>query len=493
MNKSTLPPPEFRYDPTDIPSLYKKMSTWEDSSGLARLDLKTVTVDRVALETLPRQLHNLGILQGGTVLLVMDQTPMTRSGEYLKPMVERLLVESELQVEALVLEGDTHGLVHPDFEQVETVKAQIRPNIGIVALGSGVVTDITKHACFLFDEEQPGRHRTPLVFCSTANSAPAYASGMAVISKDGVKRTWPSRLPDAIVADTGILCDSPVHLTLGGVGDTSPMFTAFADWYLGDFFGMATYVNASQEILSDVREFLLPYSREIGDHTQVGMSVMAKILTQVGLSMTIAGESSPMSGYEHVISHMLDMSASHFGRSTANHGTQVGVASILHLIGIGRFLDEFSPSDIDLDQCYPSVETMEERVMTAFREIDPSGAVGRECWSDYQGKLENWYSARPRFERFLAAWETQKTHLESLILRAEQYVSAYRAAGHPLHFEELNVPVPEAQARWAYQNAHLMRKRFSHADLLFFCGLFTRGWTDRVFARMHELVDGDPK
>ncbi len=64
-----------------------------------------------------------------------------------------------------------------------------------------------------------------------------------------------------------------------------------------------------------------------------------------------------------------------------------------------------------------------------------------------------------------------------------------RMAGHPLYFEELNVPVAESQGRWAYHNAHLMRKRFSHGDLLYYLGWFDEDWTDRVFARMHELVE----
>ncbi len=73
----------------------------------------------------------------------------------------------------------------------------------------------------------------------------------------------------------------------------------------------------------------------------------------------------------------------------------------------------------------------------------------------------------------------------------ETVVGALSAAGHPLLFEELNnVPVPESEARWAFRNAHLMRKLFSSGDLLFYTGLFDEAFTDRVFARMHELAKG---
>ena len=75
------------------------------------------------------------------------------------------------------------------------------------------------------------------------------------------------------------------------------------------------------------------------------------------------------------------------------------------------------------------------------------------------------------------------------MLRVEPYVRSLNASGHPMLFDELNVPIAEEQARWAYHNAHLMRKRFFASDIVYFMGWFDEGWTDRVFARMHELVD----
>ncbi len=76
------------------------------------------------------------------------------------------------------------------------------------------------------------------------------------------------------------------------------------------------------------------------------------------------------------------------------------------------------------------------------------------------------------------------------MLKPEAVVGALAAAGHSLLFEELNVPVPEEEARWAFRNAHLMRKRFSSGDLLFYTGLFDEALTDVVFSRMHELAKG---
>ncbi len=490
---TTLPPPVFKYDPEDMAEIGRKIKRWVDYDQVPQIELKTTIIGEDAILTLPKVLHDLAPDGNGEVVLVMDKTPMTRAGVSLKPMVTKMLADAGFEVHIVELAGDQDGVVHPDFHEVEIVKNNLRPGVLVSTVGSGVISDITKHACFLFDQEHPDQPHIPLVFCQTANSVPAYASRMAIISKDGVKRTWPSRLSDVLIQDVKTLCEAPLEYSLGGIGDMCAMFPAFADWYLGNYFGLNNYFQGSWNILEDVKSLMFPYAVEIGNRTPLGMEVLAKVLTLGGLTMTYARESAPLSGFEHVVSHMLDMGAPHFGRRIANHGSQVGIAAIPALIGLGWLIDNLDPKQIDIDKCYPSMEQMEKRVKDTFAEHDPSGAMGAECWNDYRQKLAGWHKARPRFEAFLADWDNQKARLESLITRAEVYVKALASAGHPLYFEELNVSVPESQARWAYHNAHLMRKRFSSGDLINFLGWFDAAWTDRVFARMHELVEGARK
>ena len=493
VTEAMLPPPVFKYDPANIPEIEEKIKRWADYDQVPKIELKKVVIGEDAILDLPKVLRELAPNGPGEVVLVMDKTVYSRAGANLKPMVKSMLAEAGFEVHIVELEGDEYGLVHPDFHEVNLVKSHIRPGVIVATLGSGVVSDITKHACFLFDQEHPDQPHVPLVFCQTANSVPAFASRMAIISKDGVKRTWPSRLSDVLIQDTKTLCEAPLEYSLGGIGDMCAMFPAFADWYLGNYFGLNKFFHGSWYILEDVKNLMFPYATEIGQRTPLGMEVLAKVLTLGGLTMTYAQESSPVSGFEHVVSHMLDMGAPHFGRQIANHGSQVAVASIPALIGLGWLIDNLDPKKLDIDKCYPSMEQMEKRVKSTFAEFDPSGAMGAECWNDYSQKLVGWQKARPRFEAFLADWDNQKVQLESLMKRAEPFVQALASAGHPLYFEELNVPVPERQARWAYHNAHLMRKRFSSGDLINFLGWFDEAWTDRVFARMHELVEGARK
>ena len=123
-----------------------------------------------------------------------------------------------------------------------------------------------------------------------------------------------------------------------------------------------------------------------------------------------------------------------------------------------------------------------------FAELDPSGRMADECWSDYSIKLEAWHGARERFEAMLADWPRERERLSSLLTSPEEVVQVLAAAGAPLRFPELEPPVSEQEGRWAFQNAHLMRKRFSAGDLYYLLGWLDRGLTERVFARRDELV-----
>lgn len=475
----------FTLDPTDLPRVIRTVRAWPGAERYPLLELRRVEIAPDAYDRLGEVVGELAP-DASRVLVVQDDTPMRRHSADLKRTVSELLSGAGFDVGVCELTGGADGSLHAEFERLDEVMEHLHPGVPVIALGSGTVTDLAKHACFTY-EERTGEHLS-LVFCPTAISVLAYSARMAVIAKDGVKRTWPSRLSDALVFDLAALAEAPRHLTLAGFGDLAPMFTSFADWRLGDSLGLAEFFEPSLRIVEDVRANFAQAAALLRDETPQGLEMLAKMNVLGGLSATLADESSPLSGYEHVTGHMLDMGSEHFDRALADHGAQVAVALIPHAIAFDVLVREFDPARIDLERCYPSSQEMEAVVRDTFAELDPSGRMAEECWSDYSVKLEAWHGARERFEALLADWPREREHLSSLLTPPEEAVQTLAMAGAPLRFPDLEPPVSEQEGRWAFDHAHLMRKRFSAGDLYYLLGWLDEGFTDRVFARRDELV-----
>lgn len=209
-----------------------------------------------------------------------------------------------------------------------------------------------------------------------------------------------------------------------------------------------------------------------------------------GLAAGVAGSTAPGSGTEHLVGHLLDMSAMQLGRPFAFHGAQVGVACVPVSAAWEALFEGLDPSEVDVDACFPRPERMESMVRDAFAEIDPTGGVGEECWSDYAKKLKRWGECRPQLETFLGNWAQHKEELRGIVATPDRLGEALRASGAPARFRDLDPPISEDTAFWALRNCHMMRNRFTLADLLFFFGWWDDAFVSRLFERSGSAGGG---
>jgi glycerol-1-phosphate dehydrogenase [NAD(P)+] len=235
-------------------------------------------------------------------------------------------------------------------------------------------------------------------------------------------------------------------------------------------------------MLSEQAHALLDEAAALERREPEALHKLARVLTLSGLSAGVAGRTAPGSGTEHLVGHLLDMSAVQLDRPFAFHGAQVGVATVPVAAAWEVLFDGLDPAGIDVDACFPSPEDVEPMVREAFAKIDPSGEVGEECWSDYSKKLERWSECRPQLENFLRNWSSHRDELMGMLVTPERLGNALKESGAPARFRDLNPPVPEDTAFWALRNCHLMRNRFTLADLLFFFGW----WDDQFVGRLLE-------
>jgi glycerol-1-phosphate dehydrogenase [NAD(P)+] len=321
------------------------------------------------------------------------------------------------------------------------------------------------------------------VLVPTAASVTAFTSSLAVLLVDGVKRSRPSRFPDAVLCDLEILADAPPAMTRAGFGDCVARFISYGDWYLAHQLGLVDRYSETPLALmgADLDATYLAHAPSIAEGTHAGLTFLVRQVLLAGLAQSIVRISTPLSGTEHVVSHVLDMGSGAWGRPTALHGAQVGIATPLAARAYELLHERFDPGRAR--PAPPAPAHVEATIRAAFGPLDPSGRMATECWHDYQRKLALWTASGARFDAVRERWDDEVApRLRELVRPASTIREILRRSGHPLRFADLDPPIPLEQARFALDNAHLIRERFVIGDLLWWLGLAGPSLADDLLA-----------
>lgn len=459
-------------DPADLPALRAELDAADPEGRLRPIGLRRVLVGPDVLDRLCDEVAALSA--GRQVAVLVDRTPMRRGDADLKALVADLL-RGRFAVTVHPL-GPPDGELHASEATIRDGEAAVRGADVVVVVGSGTMTDVAKDVTSRGD-------RPPLVVVQTAASVNGFADDMSVLLRAGAKRTTPTRWPDTLLIDLRVLASAPAEMNVAGLGDLMAVWTAPADWHLASLLGQDdTYHPAPEAIVRERVRGLLGRAHGIPDGDHDVLAELARTLTASGISMGIAGVTSPSSGSEHVVSHLVDMAREQDGTPLAFHGAQVGVATVV----VAAAWEMLLASD-DLagggELAYPEDAEMEPVVRAAFATIDPSGRVGDECWASYRRKLARWRAGRATVDAVRTGWAPHRERLGAMVATPDAIAGALREAGAPARFSELDPPVEPGQARWALRHAHLMRDRFSVLDLLAFAGRWDDDAVEAVLAR----------
>lgn len=467
-------------DPADLDTLREALAASDPEGRLHPIEMSRIEIGPEAVDLLHEVVSEL--TRGRHVTLVTDATPILRDGEDLKEQVARILSEGFELKPSLI--GAHAGGLHADEEALAEVEAAVEGSDCVVAVGSGTITDLCKEAA-------ARKGDVPLVVVQTAASVNAFAINMSVLLKSGVKRTNVSKWPDALLIDVPTITGAPPVMTLAGFGDLMATWTSPADWYLAALVGMDdSYHPAPLTMVFKQAREVTDAAAAVRRREPQAVEKLARCLALGGMAAGAVGKTAPLSGTEHLVSHLLDMHAGKHHLPFNFHGAQVGIAAVPVAAAWEELLSSLDPAEIVVDSCFPEPEAMEPVVREAFGDLDPSGAIADECWSDYSLKLERWRECRPQFEEFLASWTKQRAELREMVLPPEKLGKALNDSGAPARFSELDPPIPEERALWALRNCHLMRNRFTVADLLFFIGWWDDEFVQRLFERARSTGGG---
>lgn len=369
------------------------------------------------------------------------------------------LASAGIQVDSLVLASPDAAGHAPACDDTtrEWLSEEFPEAPCYIAVGSGVVSDLTKWVAF--------DRGAPYVAVATAASMNGYASDNIAPMLRGVKTLLHGRGPVAVIGDLEVLRSAPHEMTAAGLGDVLAKSVSTADWRLNQLLFGEYFCPFCAGLIDEIEPIYMGKPEAIGRHTLGGIEALFEALIYTGLSMSMAGTSAPASGGEHLVSHTLDMMAVRDGIEHDLHGRQVGVGTILGAV------------------LYAEIAALDD---PAFTVPDGSG-TDPGCWGRFADVVEEKHvlkrgRARAAAEKFVASpqlWETVRSEVAASVHTPRSIKGCLRRAGAAHRLQDIGVD--RARFLDVLAHCHEIRDRYTIIDLARTVGILP--------GRAEELVD----
>ncbi|MBN1845638.1 MAG: iron-containing alcohol dehydrogenase, partial [Sedimentisphaerales bacterium] len=289
--------------------------TFSCSCGRAHtLGLREIVYADDALERLPDVCGNH--VKGKRVVVIADARTWQAAGR----RAFEALQKENWPVEFHIVADDESGSPVCDQATRERLAAELAPADWLLAVGSGVINDLTKWTAF--------DGGIPYAVVATAASMNGYAAANVATCIEGVKGLFFARPPFAIFAQPRIIRDAPFALTAAGFGDQMAKPVSIADWILNHVLFDEYLCPTVCDLITEGQNQDMSHPEGIRAREPRALEALFASLVLSGIAMTLVGSSAPASGGEHLLSHTLDMMAPVYHRPHDLHGRQVGLGCI---------------------------------------------------------------------------------------------------------------------------------------------------------------------
>jgi glycerol-1-phosphate dehydrogenase [NAD(P)+] len=326
---------------------------------------------------------------------------------------------------------------------VTEVQEKTRHADGVVAVGSGTLQDLVKHATFL-----DGRRFATF---ATAASMNGYTSVTASITApNGFKQSLKSHASQGIFMDVEVAAKAPAFLARAGLGDCMCRSTAQVDWRLSNALFGTTYYEVPFTIQEEDEDLLFKQASGVDKGDREAIKTLYRVLTWVGLGTVFTGTSHHGSMSEHMISHWIDMFAGDQHPGTL-HGHQVGYAAV----SMSRLQNAIFRADKP-PKLSPTV--IDEAWM--MERYGPSN--GAYCLSEAKAKALD-QSEVDRINAAMEDWEAFRAPLLEVMLPTETLEKALSDCGG--YVTAMSSGLPARLYEEALMHARDIRSRFSVLDI----------------------------
>ena len=361
---------------------------------------------------------------------------------------------------------------HATYAKVEEVREAIAAvdNAIPVAVGSGVINDLTKRAC--------GELGLRYMVVGTAASMDGYTAYGAAITKDGMKQTMGCKAPLGCIVDSAVAAAAPKEMTASGYADLIAKIPAGADWIIADLIGAeAIHPLAWKLVQSPLRDTLSnPSGCASGDEREVRK--LCEGLVMSAFAMQAMGSSRPASGTEHQVAHYWDMEDLAFNGKPVSHGFKVGIGTLASTATL-EFLLEQDLSKMDVEAKVAAWWPSFDEVKATFPSVFPGRpAHVTRAELEYAKKFPSKDELRKELATIRDNWGDLAAKIRAQLMPFDEVKENLRKVGAPAEPEEIGIT--RARFRETFAGVPYMRARYFGADLVQRLGLMP-ALLDRLF------------
>lgn len=390
----------------------------------------------------------------GPACIIADDNTWKAAGA----AVEASLVAAGIAVRRHVLAGKPR--LKPTVDLADRLRDVLAVDASVpVAVGSGVINDVVKHAAFSL--------KRAYLCVGTAASMDGYTSAGAPLSDKGFKKTIQCLPARAVIGDLDVIAAAPAEMTGWGYGDLAGKVPAGGDWIIADALGIEAVDDVAWPLVQGGLRGWLGAADGVAAGEPAALEGLFAGLTLVGLAMELHGSSRPASGADHQIAHLWEMDDLKFGGERVSHGACVAVGCVMSL----RLFDWLLRQDLsrlDVGAAVAAAPSLGVKIAAIHAAFGP-GEIAARSVEEVRAKHVEGAVLRARLERLRDGWPVLAERLRAQVVAPEVMVDMLHRAGAPAEAAEIGVG--RDYLRRTTLNARFLRSRYTVLDLLDECGM----------------------